>query len=144
MLKMKKKIVNKIDELFTIIVVLLLIIGLGSAVFPSYTVGFVNPPLERVNNIELPFDMVTLSLLLAGFLIVGGSWNKGNKKLFKIGKNYIYSAVFWVLFYSFTPFIVPNATYNIVKIIYYLSGIIGLSIFIQSTVELIKFLRSNA
>ncbi len=87
------------------IVMLITYIILGT--FPIF---YIIITLLKSGEIQLPFDFVTISITLAGLLIVGGSWKDSNKELFKTGKLYIYSAVGYILLYIVKPFIEFDAS----------------------------------
>ena len=119
----------------------LIIFSIGSSI--SYT-----------SNFKIPFDFVTISLTLAGFLIIGGSWRDGQKELFEIGKAYLYSGLSFILFYVTLPFLVDSSgslasELQLVNIpIAFLFGaalLLGILYFSVATYELASFLkRSNA
>ncbi len=129
--------------LFAILFSLGVFVGSFVSVIPKY-------------NFTFPFDFVTISLTLAGFLIVGGVWKDDNKRLFKIGKDYLFSAISFMIFYFFAPYVIPylnqtpQQTIVITGVIdgsivfsFLFGWLLGAGYFVRATYDLVTFLRQE-
>lgn len=57
-------------------------------------------------DFRLPFDFATISLTLAGLMIVAGVWKQ--KEFLDAGKKYILGAILFVMYFTSLPFAIPR------------------------------------
>ncbi len=105
----------------------------------GYLILSINP------NYNGRVDLLTVSISLAGFVLVGALFDTKNKKrkstLFNTSKWLIYAAISFIIFYVVTPFL-QSSDYFIIAVSFLVAAI-GTFFFTIGILNLLKVIKSS-